>query len=205
MSRDENNNIDILWLSFMNGDDKSFAIIYQQHISSLLSYGGKLSTDREVVHDAIQEVFIDLYLRRNKTGVTIKNLKSYLFVALRHSLIKKNIKSNKYSTQEIETLKEDSPFFIEYGYQEELINLEISDEIKTTLKEAVNSLPAKQKEIIYLKFEEELEYTEIADVLKISVESARKSLYRAILSLRKIVSPKTFQIILLTFFKKSSF
>lgn len=205
MGKDENTSIDFLWQSFMNGDDKSFAMIYQKHIDPLLSYGNKLSSDKEVVHDALQEVFIDLYLKREKQGVKIGNLKSYLFVALRHNLIKKNTQNKKYSMQKLETIQEDSPFCIEYGFQEEIINLEISEEIKSELAKAVNGLPAKQKEIIYLKFQEELEYKEIADILSISVESARKSIYRALFSLRKIVSAETFKLVLFTFFKKSSF
>jgi len=66
---------------------------------------------------------------------------------------------------------------------------EISEEIKNKLIEAVNNLPPKQKEIIYLKFEEEMDYKEISEVMNISVDSARKLMYRSLISLRNIVDP----------------
>ena len=193
--------IDFLWHSFLNGDDKSFALIYQRHIDRLLSYGYKLSTDKELVHDCLQDVFMDLFLRRKKVGVNIENLKAYLFVALRNCLIKKITKNRK--SENIEITEGQAELFsnVEYCCQEQLIELEISNEIKNKLSTAVNSLPPKQKEVIYLKFEEELEYLEISEILKISVESARKLLYRALISLRKVVEPATFQILFLFLFK----
>jgi RNA polymerase sigma factor (sigma-70 family) len=93
-------------------------------------------------------------------------------------------------------------FNIEYSFQDRLIELEISNEIKNKLSAAINSLPPKQKEIIYLKFEEELGYLEISEILKISIESARKLLYRALISLRSIVEPKAFLTFFLVLFKK---
>ena len=203
MNYSSNKNIDFLWQSFLNGDDKSFVVIYQRHIDSLLSYGFKLCSDRELVHDCLQEVFIDLFIKRKKTGVNIENLKSYLFVALRNSLIKNIRKIRKHEHFEIKDVLTEIAFNSEYSFQEQLIELEISTEIKEKLRVAVNSLPQKQKEIIYLKFEEELEYSEISEIMKISVESARKLLYRALLSLRNIINPKTFQVFFHILFKKS--
>lgn len=197
--------IDFLWQSFLNGDDKSFAIIYQRHIDRLLLYGYKLCTDRGIVHDCIQEVFIDLFLKRKKLGVKIDNLKAYLFVALRNSLNKKITKRRKFETIDINNNQDGIIFDVEYSFQDQLIELEISNEIKNKLTAEVNNLPSRQKEIIYLKFEEEMYYTEISNILGISVESARKLLYRALLSLRKKVHSNIFQTLFLFFHKKINF
>ncbi len=205
MSDSYEKSIDFLWHSFLNGNDKSFAIIYQRYIGQLLSYGHKLSNDREMVHDCLQEVFMDLFLKRKKLGVKIENLKAYLFVALRNSMVKKIIKNRKFEMLEIDDNKDGIIFNVEYSFQYQLINTEISNEIKEKLTLAVNSLPPRQKEIIYLKFEEEMDYVEISGILRISVESARKLFYRALISLREIVDPNTFQTFFLVFYKKSSF
>jgi RNA polymerase sigma factor (sigma-70 family) len=49
----------------------------------------------------------------------------------------------------------------------------------------LKNLPAKQKEALYLRYNESMEYPEIAQVLNISVESVRKQVYRALNSIRK--------------------
>lgn len=96
MRDSEHKSIDLLWSSFLNGDDKGFSVIYQLHINRLLSYGYKLCPDREWVHDSIQEVFPDLFLKRKKQERNIENLKAWLFVAIRNSLVKKMVKSRKF-------------------------------------------------------------------------------------------------------------
>lgn len=195
------NSLDFLWQSFLNGDDKSFSIIYQRHIHALLAYGMKLCSDRDLVHDCLQEIFIDLFLKRNKINIGIKNLKSYLFVALRNCIIKKLTRDKKHDSLNSAAVSESLEFNIEYSFQDKLIELEISTEIKQKLRSAIVNLPERQKEIIYLKFEEGLDYKEISAILKISVESARKLLYRALLTLRDSVDPKIVQLLFLASFK----
>jgi len=202
MSSSNKKSIDFLWHSFLKGDDKSFSIIYQQHINQLLLYGNKLTTDREMVHDCLQEIFIYLFLKRKKLGVKIENLNAYLFVALRNCLIKKITINRKTESPERNHIQDYDFFNIEYSIQDKIIESEISTEIKEKLKVAVGSLSPKQKEIIYLKFEEEMDYKEISHILNISVESARKLLYRALMSLRKIIHSNTIQFLFFIFSKK---
>jgi RNA polymerase sigma factor (sigma-70 family) len=203
MSELKKTNLNFLWKSFLKGDDKSFSLIYQQHIDGLFLYGSKLSTDRELVRDCIQEVFIDLFLKRKKVSREIVNLKSYLFVSLWNGIIKKLAQSRIFESIGEKEDETEAPFNIEYEFQDQLIQLEISQEIIAKLQSKIKNLPPRQKEIIYLKFEEEMDYPEIAPILKISVESARKLLYRALLTLRKTVDPSIAQTLFFIFFKNS--
>jgi hypothetical protein len=50
-SEPKKKNLDFLWKSFFKGDDKSFSLIYQQHIDGLFLYGLKFCSDRELAHD----------------------------------------------------------------------------------------------------------------------------------------------------------
>lgn len=201
MNKPEDDSIRLLWKSFLKGDDKSFSLLYQVHINPLLSYGYKLCPNHEIVHDCIQEVFIDLFLKRENLTADIRNLKAYLFVALRNCVIKKITKSRRHHMVEIKPDEEEFNFRVEYSFQDRLIEEEISDERKEILQSAIKELPAKQKEIIYLKFEEEMDYSEIATIQNITVESARKLLYRALLSLRTKIDSDIFHTFFLIFFK----
>jgi len=203
MREPDHNNLDFLWHAFLNGDDKVFSVIYQQHVDRLLLYGRKLCPNKEWIHDSIQEVYLDLFLKRRKLGgKKIENLKAYLFVAFRNKLFKKMMKERKFQTLRLNGELEHNLFQSDYNIQNQIIDFELSREIKEALVKAVSALPSKQKEIIYLKFEEELEYSEIAEILKISIESARKLLYRALISLRKTLDQKQVQVLLYLFQKK---
>jgi len=191
-----NNSCDanILWNSFLDGDDKAFVAVYYFFINALLSYGKKLTSDRELIHDAVQEIFMDLYQKRSKKHIPIGNLKAYLFIALKNAILQKILQNRIYNDKVVDDylLYE---FNIEYSFQDQLISREISEEKHHRLQNAIVTLSSKQKEIIYLKFEEELEYTKIARLMKITVESARKQLYRALFSLRQILDNETFLIL----------
>ena len=200
---DLTSDIDFLWQSFLKGDDKSFAIIYQHYIEPLFSYGFKISPDRDIVPDCIQEIFIDLFLRRKKLNLPIEHLKPYLFIAFRNCLLKKIEKQRKLEQFVTHEKNNNLPFLVEYSLKDNFTELEISEEVKIKLQSAVNKLSPRQKEKIYLKFEEEIDYPEISQIMKISVESARKLLYRALLSLRKTVDPAILQMLFIFFSKKS--
>ena len=202
MSVNKDNGTEALWNAFLKGEDKAFAGIYYAFINSLLLYGKKLSRDRELLHDSVQEIFMDLYQKRNNSKVPILNPKAYLFIALRNSILKKLQQNRKFEDEELNdnTLGE---FNIEYSFQEQLISREISEEKRRRLHQAIVTLSPGQKEIIYLKFEENLGYKEISELMGISIESARKQLYRALLSLRETLSCEAF-LTLFTFFLKKS-
>ena len=65
---DQNENIGIIWKNFLSGNKKAFAFLYNNCISnSLYSVTElKFGKDDSLVKDAIQEVFLDLYMKREK-------------------------------------------------------------------------------------------------------------------------------------------
>ncbi|MGD9929173.1 MAG: RNA polymerase sigma factor [Mangrovibacterium sp.] len=195
--------IDFYWQSFVAGDDRSFTNLYQHVACNMMAYGSKFNIDRELVGDALQDVFVDLYLKRDRLGINIKNPKAYLFIALKNNLLKKIASNKKWQFQMLEDKGAELEFATEYSFQDQLVEQEVSAEIQEKIKRAIAGLSPKQKEIIYLKFEEELDYPEVARILGISIESARKQLYRTLKTLREIIDKKALTNFLLIFLKKS--
>ena len=71
-----------VWTRFKSGDQEAFAILYNLHIDKLYSYGTKLCKDENIVKDALQELFLELFLKREKIKIASENLKFYLLLAL---------------------------------------------------------------------------------------------------------------------------
>lgn len=186
------------WHRFKEGDKEVFAVIYNHHVDALYRYATKICTDEYLVKDAIQEIFLDLYLKREKNSVKPETLKFYLALALKRNLIKK-LQSNRRILQfsEIKFIE----FEVEYGIENQLIEDEGKEAINKKLLNALNQLPSKQKEAVYLRFNQSLEYEEVAAILEISVESVRKQVYRAVKTLREILGNES-SIVLLSFFQK---
>lgn len=173
----------VVWTRFLSGDQEAFAALYNLHIDHLYHYGTKFCKDEEVVKDALQELFLELYLNREKIKVLPENLKFYLFLALKRLLIKKMQAGRKISHGFNEAIDFEPEYSIEYQIMEQ----EKDSEINRKVLQALNQLPAKQKEAVYLRFNESLDYENIAVILEITVESVRKQVYRAIKTIREIV------------------
>lgn len=182
--------------------EDAFRRIYDKYAGSLYAFGLKFNIEEDLVQDAIQEVFVDLFLKSEDFQATVVNMKAYLFVALKNNLLKKLIRKKRFPTLTLDVYK-DLDFNVAYDPQEQIILGEMNAESKQNLQTAIKSLSKKQKEIIYLKFEEELDYPDVARVLQISIESARKQLYRALKSLRESLNNKEMNTLFSIFSKKS--
>ena len=174
----------LTWLRFKNGDKEAFAFFYNLHIDRLYQYGLKLCNDDDTVKDAIQEVFLDLYLKRANEHTNPENLKYYLLLALKRNLIKKLKSKRRFDEGEIpENNFQDMEFSAEY----QLIEKEQNEELRANIINALNQLPGKQKEAIYLRFNRGLEYEEISFLLNLNYQSSRALIHRAIEKLREII------------------
>lgn len=190
----------LTWLKFKDGDKEAFAIFYNLHIDRLYQYGLKLSNDEGTIKDVIQEVFLDLYLKREKNNTTPENLKYYLLLALKRNLIKKLKSRRRFDSGKIADGKiADLEFSAEY----QIIEKEQDEEIRIKVVEALDQLPEKQKEAVYLRFNEAMDYPEIALILGITIESVRKQVYRALKTVRELLDNKSITILLHFFQKKT--
>ncbi len=189
----------VVWSNFKTGDQEAFAVLYNLHIDALYSYGTKLCKDEEAVKDALQELFLELFLKREKITVSPENLKLYLLLALKRNLIKKLKAGRKISHGFNETVDFEPQYSIEF----QIIEQEKDEEINRKVSDAIRQLPPKQKEAVYLRYNESLEYEEIAAILEITVESVRKQVHRALKTVREIVGNEAVSILFMLMLKKS--
>lgn len=85
------------------------------------------------------------------------------------------------------------------SYEDYLIDEETNTEKSWQLHEVIKSLSKRQIECLTLKFEHNLTYIEISEVLGISVESTRTMIYRTLKELRKCFDEKRKLVPLLLF------
>lgn len=189
----------VIWNRFKSGDKEAFAILYNQYIDKLYQYGTKLCKDEEAVKDALQELFLELFLKRDKIGISPEHLKYWLLLALKRNLIKKLQAKRKIS----HNFNESVDFETEYSIEFQIIETENDVEINRKVLYAISQLPNKQKEAIYLRFNESLEYGEIAVILEITIESVRKQVHRALKTIREIIGNDSLKIFFALLLKKS--
>jgi len=168
-----------VWTRFKDGDLNAFQEIYDGFIPNLHAYGAKLAPGFELLDDCIQELFLELYTHRKNLN-TPENLEFYLLKSLRRIVFHKIKKENRFINLE-ENLTKSFLFDLELDNYE---NENFLQEKIEVVKSALTELTISQREILYLKFYNNLNYHEIGDLLGVRPDSAKKQVYRIIERLR---------------------
>jgi RNA polymerase sigma factor (sigma-70 family) len=178
----------LLWESFREGDREAFATLFSTHYELLYRYGGKFTTTSSILEDCIQELFVELWQAKTRTPVV--SVRAYLLKSLKYKLLKAYRKSRVV----VPIGSEEGRF--EWSHESFLIAGEEDAEKKRRVLRAMEQLSHRQKEIIYLKYYQNLSYEEVSEIMNINYQVARNLLYQAIRSLKtRLTGP--LQIILL--------
>jgi RNA polymerase sigma-70 factor (ECF subfamily) len=169
------------WSRFKNGDVQALEAIYKAHIHSLFNYGGKIIPDADIVKDAIQDLFIELWRNRQQLS-DIVQVKYYLFRALRNKLNRATSHRSFVAEGEMQLSSENSPTeYIELA----IISKEEEILVRRNLIRVLKKLPQRQREAIYLRFYHNLPYETIASMMDMNYQSILNLVQRALNSLRK--------------------
>jgi RNA polymerase sigma factor (sigma-70 family) len=176
---DKYHSMDPLWQRFRQGDHAVLGDLFQNLYKELYYYGLKLVLIPDLVKDTIQDIFADIWSRREKMG-EVNNIKAYLFISVRHELLKRLEKLRKENI-----LKEGRFGSFEFSTEDFIVKEETEQETAQRFVQSLQSLTERQREVILLRFNHELEFREIAFIMGMNVQSVRNLLFRALEKIRK--------------------
>lgn len=171
-----------LWQLVQKGHKDAFSLLYNRHVKSLLHFGRRLTDDQELIKDSLQELFTDFWKNRNKLSA-VEHVKVYLIKSYRYKLLRAISKSNKSKVYSLDDLLKDFN-------QQELGDTELSIQRKRKLKEQIKNLPDRQREVIHLRYFQNLMIPEIAEIINVNNQSVSNLLHRAMKNLRKNLASK---------------
>lgn len=169
-----------LWDRFRRGDQISFEKIYRTHIAGLLNYGYKVTHDRSLIEDSVQDLFYELWQSRENLSRTT-SIKFYLFKALRYKIIR----NGKSRLNDFTDLAEATDLVSDdLSYENQLTNIETHALQTEQLRAVIRKLPKRQQEAINLRYYHNFSNEEIAGIMEVNYQSACKFIYTALKSLR---------------------
>ena len=172
----------LYWNAFLAGNDDAFSKIYKTLIRELFSYGTTLSSDKELIKDCIQDIFLEAF--QNRAQLTaVKNIKVYLMIALRNALVD-SFRKNQTHQRFIDTCYRDEP--TDDSEEERIIAEEADMELRLMTEQCLSALPKRQQEIIRYRFEDDMTYEEIAKLLNINYQSVANSIQKSFKILRDL-------------------
>ena len=168
--------IDLLRL----GDACALKTIMQAHYRSLYDYGMRMVNSEALVKDAIQEVFLGLWEKKARLP-QIQSISFYLLGATRNQVIKLLQAEKKCSGLEEEMLHH---FHTDGSIEEKLIKDENAGFRQKQVRLSLNKLTTRQKEVVYLRYYQDLDPAQISELLQLSPQSVYNLLHEALTRLR---------------------
>ncbi|MBD8487823.1 sigma-70 family RNA polymerase sigma factor [Echinicola sp. CAU 1574] len=171
-----------LWQRMKKGDKEAFDKIYVEHIDHLVRYGHSFTQDASVIDDNIQEVFCRIWQKRSELKET-SNIRYYLLASFRNELLK-DIRKKKKSVLLWEIFSESSVSF-NASLEATIIQKESQEQLHKKLNHTFGKLSSRQKEIVYLKYYNELTFGEIGEMMGLEKKAVYNAVSKAMIILRK--------------------
>jgi len=167
-----------LWEAMLQGDLTALEQLYTLFHTDLYHYALKLTEQVDLAEDAVQDVFMDLWNYRKQLPAVYAP-KFYLIRSVRNQCLKLIKKQNRLTSLDL------ANHFEMVILPEELQLKDNSEKTKKAIALGMATLSPRQREIIYLKFYNNLDYEELAEVLDINYQSVVNHIHKAMIKLRK--------------------
>jgi|SRR5947209_15390615 len=184
-----------LMLDVKAGDEQSFELLLQRFRSPVVNFLYRMVRNREQAEDLAQEVFIRVY-RARADYVPSAKFTTWLF-RIATNLALNSMRDTRHQRAEISL---DAPVTIDAEDGDERVldvaeqnpNIEqhlVEESRRKMIRHAIDKLPEKQRAAVLLHKYQDLDYSEIAKVLKCSESALKSLLFRAYEALRVELAP----------------
>lgn len=163
------------------GDRDAFDTIFREHYPSAVSVAERISGERAVAEEVAQDVMLELWRRRDSISVD-ESLRAYIVRAARN----RALNHLRHERMKIRTAPHAAGPTVS---QPDAPSRLAEEEIDAAVREAVNALPERCREVFELSRGQGLKYAEIAGVLGISVKTVEAQMGKALRTLRQRLAP----------------
>src|SRR5687768_16139436 len=191
----------LCWERLLQGDKEALYELYTKYYHTLLFIGLKQIHDSDLVKDVIQQQFLYLWEKRNAL-MPAKNVRSYIIISFLRRLTSDWVKARRTVNLEVAWSKKEEEGF-ETSHEENLIIKDDHEAFSKHLMAVINALPARQRELIMLKFYEGLSYDAITQKTGLTHRTVYNKIHETLYKIKqRLVQPAVvsgFQSLLLLY------
>ena len=176
-----------LALSYINGDNKAFDLLLSRNQEQLFSYIFFIVKDRALADDLFQETFIKVITKLNEGKYCTNGRFGAWLITVAHNTIMdfyRSSKNDKYLNN-IDTNEFDNAVSI--SLMDSCIeNHYVNQQVLKDVKRMVDMLPTLQREVVFMRFFQQLSFKEIAEITNVSINTSLGRMRYEILNLRRM-------------------
>jgi RNA polymerase sigma-70 factor (ECF subfamily) len=181
---------DMLVTRYQEGDDKAFDELLARYQSKLYNYILFAVRNQELAEDIFQETFVKAIVTIQQGRYTADGRFGAWLTRIAHNMIidgfRQERNENTISNDETEVDLLNNVDLCDDNIETQMVN----EQTLSDVRRLVDALPDSQREVVYMRFYQDLSFKEIADITGVSINTALGRMRYALLNMRRIAEEK---------------
>jgi RNA polymerase sigma-70 factor (ECF subfamily) len=185
-----------LALSYVDGNNRAFDLLLSRNQSKLFSYILYVVRDRETAEDVFQETFVKVITKLQEGRYTNSGKFSAWVMRIAHNVI-----MDWFRDQQMSRVVEANPDndlsnlgsgdgLLESNIEMEFVNSQVLADVQVLM----NQLPAAQREVVFMRYFQQLSFKEIAEATEVSINTALGRMRYALMNMRRMAREHHIQL-----------
>lgn len=176
-----------LALSYADGNNKAFDLLLSRNQSKLFSYILFVVHDRETAEDIFQDTFVKVIMRLQEKRYEATGKFGAWVMRIAHNAVMDWYRDH--SQQRIVDVNADNDLSNISSDTLLVGNIEghyVNSQVMADVRRLLDALPPMQREVVYMRFYQQLSFKEIADTTSVSINTALGRMRYALLNMRRL-------------------
>ena len=186
-----------LALLYVGGNNKAFDELLERTQSSLFAYIMFVVRNEDVANDIFQETFVKVITKLQEGRYTDSGKFTFWLTRIAHNVIIDWFRAQQ--SEHIVDLTDDNNLSnlkgeqVQESFREsEMVNAQVMNDVKRMME----ALPAAQREVVYMRFYQQLSFKEIAEMTGVSINTSLGRMRYALMNLRKMAKEHQIELAL---------
>ena len=187
---------DLLVSLYLKGNNTAFDILLNRHQDRLFNYIYFIVRSKEVAEDIFQETFVKAIVTLQQGRYTNDGKFAAWITRIAHNLVIDQFRNerneNLVSNDETEIDLFNDAKFSEGNIENKMVN----DQVLKDVRMLIDELPDCQREVVFMRYYQDLSFKEIADITGVSINTALGRMRYAVLNMRRIAEEKKVSLVM---------
>ena len=186
-----------LALLYVKGDNRAFDELLSRTQTKLFTYIMFVVRDHDIADDIFQETFVKVITKLQQGLYTDSGKFQFWITRIAHNCIMDWYRQQQ-STHIVDANEENdlqnlkNASVMDSNKEAEMIN----EQILIDIKKMMSTLPAPQREVVYMRYFQQLSFKEIADLTGVSINTSLGRMRYALINLRKMAKDNKIELAL---------
>ena len=186
-----------LALLYVKGNNRAFDELLSRTQEKLFTYIMFVVHDHDVADDIFQETFVKVITKLQQGQYTDSGKFMFWLTRIAHNVIMDCYRQQKSDhiiepTEDNDLSKLKSESLMDINRENEFVNAQIMADVRHIME----TLPAAQREVVYMRFYQQLSFKEIAELTGVSINTALGRMRYALINMRRMAKEHKIELAL---------